>query len=288
LFQISPFEPVIQELCPMKFIAALLAVFVAITPASLADDEHPVPFDENFDAMSVVEDALVQARDEDKRVLLILGANWCHDSRGLAHHFEDAEIAALLEQNYVGWRDQNHAVMNRFGVAAIYGTPTVFIIDPDTEALLNHSERSAWTSAASSSTEAVRSYFERWSTAHPAMGGVAESSLIFQSMMIEIDLFEEEESRRLAAAYLDIGRWRSLEGDAQPDNFSALSREVDRWRGGMSGRVADLRSQARTLIVDALLEIAGEGAITVETVAILDARDPDLSLDYERHESDVW
>jgi thiol-disulfide isomerase/thioredoxin len=278
----------------MKIIASLLALFVVFAPASFADDEHPMPFDENFDAMSVIEDALAQARGEDKRVLLVLGANWCHDSRGLAHHFEDPEIAALLEQNYVqrfidvGWRDQNHAVMNRFGVAAIYGTPTVFIIEPTTETLLNHAERSAWTSAASASTEAVHSYFERWSTAYPVLGGVTESSLIYQSMMIEIDLFEEDESRRLAAAYLDIGRWRSLEADARPDNFNALSREVDRWRGRMSGRVADLRSQARSLVIDALMEIAGEGSITVETVAILDARDPDLSLDYERHESDVW
>jgi thiol-disulfide isomerase/thioredoxin len=278
----------------MKFIAALLTLFLAIVPAGFADDEHPRPFDENFDAMSVVDEALAQARGEDKRVLLILGANWCHDSRGLAHHLEDPEIAALLAQNYVqrfidvGWRDQNHAVMNRFGVAAIYGTPTVFIIEPSTETLLNHAERSAWTSAASASTEAVHSYFERWSHAYPALGGVAESSLIYQSMMIEIDLFEEDESRRLAAAYSDIGRWRSLNADARPDNYRALSREVDRWRGGMPGHVADLRSQARAMVVDALLQIAGDGSITVETVAILDARDPDLSLDFERHESDVW
>ena len=276
---------------------AVLVVFVGLVsagPARSDDEEHPRPFDENFHAMDVVDAALAQALAEDKRLLLVLGANWCHDSRGLAHHFEDPEVAATLEAHYVtrfidvGWRDQNQDIMRRFGVAAIYATPTVLVIDPTDETLLNRAERNHWGSAYSTPIEEVRSWFARWAEARPAAGGLVESSLVFQSMMIEIDIFEEEEANRLAAAYRDVGAWRFADEADRPADYRDLDREVEQWRRDLPRDIAQLRQEARALVIGALNARAEGEAFTVETVAALDAENPDLALRFDPHDSDRW
>jgi thiol-disulfide isomerase/thioredoxin len=273
---------------------ALFSVFLLLVPASWAEDDHPRPFDGNFSAMPVVDAALEEARDSDKRLLLVLGANWCHDSRGLAHHFEDPQLAATLEAHYVlryidvDWRNENQAVSARFGVPAVYATPTVLVIDPDTEALLNREDRSRWGSAASTPIEEARDWFARWAQDIPSRSGVLESSLIYQAMLVEIDIFEEEEAERLATAYRDIAAWRDAPAPGRPPDFSALEREVETWRRSLPRQVQALRGQARSLVAAALSDLADGEPITPELVARLDMEDPDLALDFERHESEVW
>ena len=278
----------------MKILVALFSLFFVLAPASFAEDDHPRPFDENYAALPVVDEAIETARAENKRVLLVLGANWCHDSRGLAHHFEDPELSALLADNYVlrfvdvHWFNENQAVMRRFGVTTVYGTPTVFIIDPDTDTLLNRAERSQWTSAASAPIEDVRAYFSRYASSGEQSIDLVQTSLIYQSMMIEIDLFEDDEGMRMAQAFTDLARWRAMDSSERPDNYSDLANELDSWRRQLPRDVVDLRGEARALIENALAEIVDDGAITADTIAILDGHDPDLSLSFERHESDVW
>lgn len=278
----------------MRLFACISLVLIVFTSLAHADDAHPRPYDGNFDAMSVVDEALEQARTENKRLLLVLGGNWCHDSRGLAHHFEDDTVAATLAEHYVlrhidvGWRDQNHAVMRRFNVPAVYGTPTVFIIDAASEELLNRETRSDWTSAASRPVEEVRAYFADWArNTSPALS-VAQSSLVYQSMLIEIDLFEEEEADRLARAYIEIGGWRDGPAEERPENFRALAREVDLWRLRLPGQVRDLRAEALTQVEAALTERAAGGDITLGLVSAFDASDPDLTLELTPTENERW
>ena len=276
-----------------RLLAALGFFLLLIIPAHALDDEHPRPFDENFDAMTVVDEAVLQGLAEQKRVLLILGANWCHDSRGLAHHFQDEELAATLEQHYVlrfidiGWRDQNHAVMMRFGVAAIYATPTVFIIDPTDERLLNRDSRNDWGSAASRPIEEAREYFAGFATGDADMN-LIESSLVYQSLLIEIEIFEAEQGERLAEAYVDIGRWRALAEEERPDNFMELAGEVDTWRSRMRRQSRRLYREAYGAVEDALRDMAGDAEVTATTVALLDQSDPDISLRFQPFESERW
>ncbi len=278
----------------MRLAALFAALILIVAGPARADDEHPQPFDGNFAAMDVVDAALAEALAENKRLLLVLGANWCHDSRGLAHHFEDAELAATLETHYVtrfidvGWRDRNQDIMRRFGVAAIYATPTVFVIDPADETLLNRDERNFWGSAYSTPIEEARAWFARWVEAEPATGGLVESSLVYQSMMIEIDIFEEEEGHRLAAAYRDTGEWRFADAADRPENYLALDREVEQWRRDLPRDVAQLRQEARAMVIGALNERAEGETFTIETVAALDAENPDLAVRFRPHQSERW
>ncbi|MEZ5892542.1 MAG: thioredoxin family protein [Parvularculaceae bacterium] len=131
-----------------------------------ADDE-PRPFDETRDAMADVDAALAAATTSRKHVLLVLGGNWCHDSRGLAGKFEKPELARVIADGYelvfvdVGHRDRNLDVARRFGVKDLLGTPTVLILSADGE-LLNATSVHDWRTAASKSDEETLAYFKAY------------------------------------------------------------------------------------------------------------------------------
>jgi CubicO group peptidase (beta-lactamase class C family) len=141
-----------------------IALAAAQNERSLYDNE-PRPFDETADAMSEVDAALVAAKATGKRPLLILGGNWCHDSRGLAEKFAAAPLRSVIEDNYlpvwvdIGHRDRNLDIARRFGIDDILGTPTVLILSPD-GALINRESVHDWRTADSKSMAETVAYFE--------------------------------------------------------------------------------------------------------------------------------
>jgi hypothetical protein len=46
-----------------------------------------------------VQRALDRAEDGDRLVLVVLGANWCHDSRALASRLHRSPLAELIQQH---------------------------------------------------------------------------------------------------------------------------------------------------------------------------------------------
>ncbi|WP_375205260.1 thioredoxin family protein [Hyphococcus sp.] len=128
-------------------------------------DNDPRPFDDSRNAMADVNAALAAAKASGKNVLLVLGGNWCHDSRGLAAKFEQDDLAAVIAENYelvwvdVGYRDRNLEVPRRFGVPELYGTPTVLILSPYGD-LLNRDSVHEWRTADSKPYEETLSYFQ--------------------------------------------------------------------------------------------------------------------------------
>lgn len=140
----------------------------AATPGGGHDEHHdddPRPFDASADAMMDVDIALTAAQASGRNVLLALGGNWCHDSRGLAAKFQEPDLAAVIAESYelvwvdVGYRDRNLDVAKRFGVDALYGTPTVLILSPEGE-LLNANTVHDWRTADSIPYDEVLAYFE--------------------------------------------------------------------------------------------------------------------------------
>lgn len=128
-------------------------------------DDDPRPFDASANAMMDVDVALASARVSGRKVLLALGGNWCHDSRGLAAKFQEPELADVIAQNYelvwvdVGRRDRNLHVPKRFGVDALYGTPTILILSPAGE-LLNSDSVHEWRTADSKPYDETLAYFQ--------------------------------------------------------------------------------------------------------------------------------
>lgn len=132
-------------------------------------DDNPRPYDATRDAMFDVDAAFGAAQYSGKKVLLILGANWCHDSRGLAAKFLEPSLAEVLETNFetvlvdVGQRDRNLDVGARFGVPELFGTPTVLILSADGD-LLNAETVHDWRTADSKSFDETFAYFSSFAT----------------------------------------------------------------------------------------------------------------------------
>ncbi|NWG72149.1 MAG: serine hydrolase [Parvularculaceae bacterium] len=137
-----------------------LAMAVA-AQAGVSVDGEPRPFDKARDAMADVDETLRAAEAGGKRVLLVLGGNWCHDSRSFAMMLADPSIADLVRERYetvfvdVGRRDRNLDVPKRFGVHTLMGTPTILILSAGGE-LLNPNSVHQWRNAADRPLEDIR------------------------------------------------------------------------------------------------------------------------------------
>lgn len=134
-------------------------------------DEELRPFDEYREAMADVEAALVQAQNRGTRVLVVMGANWCHDSRALATRLATQEFKTLISENFElvyvsvgskpGQKDQNRDVSQRFGIEKIEGTPTVFIASPD-GSVLNTDSAGYWRHADAIPNDMTYAYFDHY------------------------------------------------------------------------------------------------------------------------------
>ena len=125
--------------------AALLVLgFLSPTFGSDAplNASRPAIYDENADGAKQIADALVVAKQENKRVLLQFGANWCpwcHKLQKLCQ--TDADIAAKLKEAYVLVlvdvnKGHNGDIDKKYGNPTRFGLPVLVILDADGKALV--------------------------------------------------------------------------------------------------------------------------------------------------------
>lgn len=151
----------------IRSIAAPVAALVLAACATMsAAPPHPEAraFAERADAMAEVERALARSAVSGKRLLLVLGANWCHDSRALAGWLETPRFAALVAAHYevvfvdVGspqtGEGRNLDIARRFGLAEMTGTPALLVLTPEGRAV-NLATAASWRNAAGRSEDAI-------------------------------------------------------------------------------------------------------------------------------------
>ena len=158
------FKPLLSGL-----FAALLLVGGGAIAKALSETSHDYPEARSYavseDAEADVEAALARASESGKRVLLVMGANWCHDSRALAGWLGTPRFAGLIEREYelvfvnVGTPQSegdghNLDVARRFGVDELPGTPNVLVLTAE-GALLNADTATTWRDSASRGEEAI-------------------------------------------------------------------------------------------------------------------------------------
>ncbi|MEE4154255.1 MAG: thioredoxin family protein [Erythrobacter sp.] len=156
-------------------LAGLLGGVLLVGCAALTGDmaqsseaQHGYPEAESFtvsdDAMADVDAALARAAASDKRVLLVMGANWCHDSRALAGWLATERFAGLVDQRYelvfvnIGMPQSgdghNLEVARRFGIEELEGTPAVMVLSAAGEPV-NADTAISWRNAASREEDAI-------------------------------------------------------------------------------------------------------------------------------------
>ena len=158
----------------MRYLSFLLIACLAVActsvtyaPSAIAA-EHPEarPFDPDpsLVAQDAVDEALADSALSGKHAVIVMGANWCHDSRALAGWFETPRFEAMLQDNYtvryidVGQKDRNIDVAQRFGLDEIVGTPTI-IVTNTLGVVLNLDTAPTWRNAASRAEDEIFDYF---------------------------------------------------------------------------------------------------------------------------------
>lgn len=147
-------------------LALMLAACATVPNGGPSAAAHPEarPYAASADAASAVDSALARAAASGKRVLLVMGANWCHDSRALAGWLETPRFAALTAARYevvfvdVGipqtGEGRNLDIARRFGLADVPGTPALLVLTAEGQ-LVNAGTAAGWRNAASRSEDAI-------------------------------------------------------------------------------------------------------------------------------------
>jgi hypothetical protein len=140
----------------------------AAEPTKEAGHIEVSAYDPAADANGDVDSAQIRAALANKRVIIVMGANWCHDSIGLAGWFATPRFAAMLSSKYevvyvdVGvpqtGNGRNLDIVKRFKAKPVKGTPTVLILSPQGK-LINKKDAGSWRNAASRSEDDIYRYF---------------------------------------------------------------------------------------------------------------------------------
>lgn len=156
----------------MLSLAMLIAAAPHIVMAEATVAEHPSAalFDDTATAAVDVDTALAQAAANGRRVVVVMGANWCHDSKGLAGWFETPRFRAMLRQKYevvyvdVGTPQtglgRNLDIAKRFGIDKVKSTPLVLVLSSSGERLNSKQDAARWRNAASRNEDAIFDYFD--------------------------------------------------------------------------------------------------------------------------------
>lgn len=148
---------------------ATTAPHVAITSFDQLAKPLPLPYDEQADARATVAAAKARARAHHRLLLIDLGGNWCLDCRLLAGTMDLPELRKFLGTKYeivtvdIGRFNKNLDIPAHYGVTnRMEGVPSVFVVDPRTDKLLNPDRTAAIQDARSMSPQALADWLASW------------------------------------------------------------------------------------------------------------------------------
>lgn len=204
------------------------------------------------DLSTQVNQTLALARSQHKKALLVLGAQWCHDSRGLAKNFSTPQMQQILNEHYqvlfidVGYLEKGFDIVKQFNLPIYYGTPTVMVIDPNASQVINIANMKKWLSA---DKVPLTEYVEDFTQI--ASKSIAEDELNPKMLryLNQINAFEQQQANRLTAAYGMVGPL--LKQYMNSDKKEASAEFTNKWeqvyalRSRVQGDVQTLIAQAR-------------------------------------------
>jgi thiol-disulfide isomerase/thioredoxin len=155
---------------------ALVSTAMAASPpnpgiASFAELKTPLPYpyDETANADAQVAKARAKAKASGKLLMIELGGNWCGDCRVLTATVALPAVKAFMDKHYelvtvdVGRFDHNLQVPAHYGFTKrLVGVPTLLVVDPKTDRLLNRDDVFALASAGDMSPKALADWLARW------------------------------------------------------------------------------------------------------------------------------
>jgi len=148
---------------------AIVAPRVGIASFAQLQTPLPYPYHEAAKASAAVAAAKARARREHKLLLIDLGGNWCGDCRILAATMGLPEVRAFVDAHYVlvmvdvGHFDKNLQIPARYGITKrLEGVPSLLVVDPRTDALLDRDHISALEDARNMTPQALADWLAEW------------------------------------------------------------------------------------------------------------------------------
>ena len=149
--------------------AAVPAPQVGIASFDQLAKPLPLPYDTTADADRAVTEARQRAIARHKLLLIDLGGNWCLDCRILAGTIETPRLKAWVEAHYevvtvdVGRFDKNGQIAERYGIKGrLQGVPSVLVVEPRSNRLINQGHTAALADARSMSPQARADWLAGW------------------------------------------------------------------------------------------------------------------------------
>jgi thioredoxin-related protein len=120
---------------PKQILALGFAFFVAISGFAQSRMVLNTPlYPEGVDAKKEIRAALVKAKAQNKRVLLVFGGDWCYDCHVLDYRFHDPDIQPVLDKNFVvvhvniGRGETNVDLANKYQIPVDRGVPSIAVV----------------------------------------------------------------------------------------------------------------------------------------------------------------
>lgn len=121
-----------------KSIYFLLLLFCFSINTIFAQEKKRDLYKPEADAAAIIDSLLVQAKAENKHLILQVGGNWC----GWCYRFhdfiqQDSLSSALIEENYLIYHlnyskeNQNEALLAKYEYPQRFGFPVLVVLDAD-------------------------------------------------------------------------------------------------------------------------------------------------------------
>ena len=145
---------------------ALLAVLCILKTAAVAADLPPAGYDKSRDPAADLKTAIAQATEENKRILLEIGGEWCVYCRILNQTIHDDErLSRRLHESFVVVKVnfspdvRNEAFLSRYPQIPTY--PHIFVLEADGK-LLSSQTPDAFMQGNRYVPELILAFLDRW------------------------------------------------------------------------------------------------------------------------------
>ena len=245
----------------------IITMFITISCAQTKDNAHKalasievLPeyiFSPVTNLSEQVEQTLTTAKSQNKKALLVLGAQWCHDSKGLAKNFSTPQMQKILVDNYqvlfidVGYLEKGFDVVKKFNLPVYYGTPTVMVIEPNSAEILNRASMQKWLSADNVELNEYVEYFDSFASFNNELSNNELNNVnnAMQTYLKVINDFENKQAIRLKEAYGVIGpllkQYMESDNKEASDEFSHKWEQVHDLRYRIQDDIQTLIAQAK-------------------------------------------
>lgn len=128
----------------------------------------PRPYNPSMDADKALAAARQRAKRAGKMLLLDFGANWCISCRALAGTLQLEPMRRFVDKHFVlviidvDHFDRNMHIPASYGVDQLPSLPSLLVIDPQRDELVNEGEVSIFTHLKRQDPQAIADWLAKW------------------------------------------------------------------------------------------------------------------------------